>query len=681
MACAIGIPPSWAASPEAQVGVLDLRNEGLERGEAIELHGEWEFYWNQLLTPADFSNGNPQLSFYTQVPSIWKGQTVNDTMTLPGTGYGTYRLKVLLPKNSGRLAIKMLSVGTSIRVFANDSELVEVGNVSTDPDLAVADYRPQVLDLDVPDGELDLIVQISNYDYHLGGFWRSFHIARESVLRDWHEQSLFFDYFVIGALFMLGFYHMGLFLLRTRERWNGYYGAASVLAAIRIACSGEYILSYFPWMPWELIIRLEFLSFYLGMAVLTLYIHALFERDFHRYVRTTVLIVAGICTLIVIFTPPLFFSHTVNFYQLFSMGVLAYCIFAVFRAVVRKRMGSYIFAFGFSLLAIAIANDIMLNYYFEVFDLRLIGVGLLLFMLNQSYLLAFRFTRTLKANEELSANLAQINNDLELTVADRTQELQNSLTSLQDAKEEIQQKNAELEAANRTKDKFFSIIGHDLRGPMGGIKMSLELLADDMQDEDVKREEMQKSLSILARSANSAFALLENLFDWSRSQTGDLRFEPSVFTLLDVVHENLSLLADKLERKEQVTVTNIASEIRVFADRNMVSTVIRNLLSNANKFTERKGTIRVTAFEINGQIETQIADTGIGIAPDRIDALFEYSRNKSTQGTEKERGTGIGLALCKEFIERNGGRIAATSEINVGTTFIFTLPKARTSQE
>lgn len=676
--CLIGYATELTAL-EAERGILDLRQVKFEEGESVNLGGEWDFYWNQLLTPADLEDPLLEPTFYAEVPSVWKGQLVNDSLLLPGTGYGTYYLRLLLPPNTDDLALKILTAGTNFKVYANGILVREIGKVGTSREMAEADYRPQVVDLDgIPmvDNRLDIVVQMSNYHYHIGGFWRAFALGKEEVMRNSHERSVFFNMFTIGALFTLCFYHFIVYALRRRDVSNLFLAIAALLAVLRVSASGEYLMGYFDFIPWEFMIRIEFLSFYLGITTLATYLFFLFREDFHVYVWRTALLVGFVASAIVLVTPPYVFSHTVNAFQFYSIGLIAYCVYAAFRAFANKRSGAYIFAIGFLILSLFIINDIMLNYYFEVFNLHLIGFGLLFFMLTQGYLLAFRFTGTLTANEQLTQSLSDTNAHLEKAVDERTQELRESVRELKRVQTVIQEKNHELEVASSTKDKFFSIIGHDLRGPLGGIRTSLAMIIDDIENDELEEEQLHQSLRVLSRSSNSAFNLLENLFDWSRTQTGDIQFEPETFPVLDAFRENISLLANRIEQKKQVTITEIDPQLRVFADKNMVATVIRNLLSNAIKFTPEGGTVSMTAQERGDRIEISITDTGVGIEPERLEYVFEYAKNKSTPGTENERGTGIGLALCKEFVERNNGRIAVTSEVEKGSTFIFTLPKA-----
>lgn len=236
----------------------------------------------------------------------------------------------------------------------------------------------------------------------------------------------------------------------------------------------------------------------------------------------------------------------------------------------------------------------------------------------------------------------------------------------------------QLRKSNKTKDKFFSIIAHDLRSPFNTMLGFSNLLVDRYDEFD--NEEQKKFIGILNQDIKSTYNLLENLLLWSRTQSETIDFKPVKENLYLLSVETVSLLKQSAKNKFISIINNIDESIFVNADRNMLLTVLRNLISNAIKFTPKSGQIEMNTRLLKdknklGFVELSVADNGVGIANDKLDKLFKLSENTSTQGTNRETGTGLGLIICKEFIGKHGGKIRVESEIGKGSTFIFTIPQ------
>jgi signal transduction histidine kinase/ABC-type amino acid transport substrate-binding protein len=239
------------------------------------------------------------------------------------------------------------------------------------------------------------------------------------------------------------------------------------------------------------------------------------------------------------------------------------------------------------------------------------------------------------------------------------------------AEKDLRASQAALETLNQQKNKLFSILAHDLRSPFNALLGLSELLA--LGRDTYSRAELVKYSKSINDSGHRLFQLLENLLEWSRSQMDQITFEPEPQELDALVGQSLSLLSGVAEEKN-VRLVNEVPKLTVQADRHMADTVIRNLLTNAIKFTEEMGSITISAQRKNGSIETTVADTGIGMAPDRLASIFLIGSTQSSRGTRGEAGTGLGLLLCKDFVERHGGTIDAESKLGEGSIFRFTLP-------
>lgn len=237
---------------------------------------------------------------------------------------------------------------------------------------------------------------------------------------------------------------------------------------------------------------------------------------------------------------------------------------------------------------------------------------------------------------------------------------------------EIENRKKELLDLNATKDKFFSIIAHDVRSPLGTIISFFEFLNSNVEELD-KMEIVDLVKSIYA-STDRLLKLLDNLLQWSRIQTGELKCKAETFNVRSLVLSNIDLLKMNAEKKGINLYSEIDKKTMVHADVNMINAVLRNLISNAIKFTEQQGSVWVSSKRTNGKVAVSVHDTGIGISKDNLKKLFRIDLKHSTPGTEDEKGTGLGLNLCKEFVEKNGGRIKVESSPGEGTVITFTVP-------
>ncbi len=246
------------------------------------------------------------------------------------------------------------------------------------------------------------------------------------------------------------------------------------------------------------------------------------------------------------------------------------------------------------------------------------------------------------------------------------------ITERHQAEEEIKHKTQELIKINAEKDKFFSIIAHDLRGPFNGFLGLTQLMVEE--SENFSGDEIQEFSKRMNQSASNLFSLLENLLEWARLQRGFISFTPEPFLVLPMVSEIFHLLLDSANKKEIGIINEIPAELGILADKYMLGSIIRNLLSNALKFTPKGGEISIGAKSLPGNfVEFFVRDSGIGMSRKMIDDLFRIDVQTSRRGTENESSTGLGLILCKEFIEKHNGEIWVESEEGIGSVFYFTI--------
>jgi two-component system, sensor histidine kinase and response regulator len=262
-------------------------------------------------------------------------------------------------------------------------------------------------------------------------------------------------------------------------------------------------------------------------------------------------------------------------------------------------------------------------------------------------------TKPLKAKEALSRIKTQID--------------------LKEARDILKKQNEELKLLIANRDKFFSIIAHDLRSPFNGFLNMTELLAEGI--EQFSKAELTELSREMYKSTTNLYKLIENLLDWARMQNGKIEFKPVELDINKIVEESIASLNQRAIQKGILINNEMQKELKVYADEKMIYSVIRNLVSNAIKYTNRGGMVTVeSGSSTDNEIMISVQDTGIGISDTNIAKLFRIEEKIKSIGTDGEPSAGLGLLLCKEFVEKHGGRIWAESAEGKGSSFYFTLP-------
>lgn len=271
---------------------------------------------------------------------------------------------------------------------------------------------------------------------------------------------------------------------------------------------------------------------------------------------------------------------------------------------------------------------------------------------------------------DLLEYLTGYTNELSEKVKKKTEEIKQLTENLENL---VIEKTQELQKLNATKDKFFSIIAHDLRSPFNTILGFSKILKENAKDYTL--EEIEGIFKSINTVSQQTYELLENLLQWSMAQRNQIAFNPEKFNLNEFAQNNMRDLESFAKSKEIELFYNIPNSISVFADANMLKTILRNLISNSIKFTKKNGSVYIESSENGDFTKIFVIDTGIGMNKSKINELFRIEKQNSTYGTNNEKGSGLGLIICKEFIEKHGGEISIDSEEGKGSSFVFTIPK------
>lgn len=653
-----------ARPPRAVDGVLDLTGWDFQRQGVVQLKGNWEFYWERLLTPGDFEN-EPQKTGFIEVPGLWNGYAINEggvSRRLSGDGYATYRLIVKTNGQNDLLALKILDFATSYRLWVNGKLLASNGRVGKSETEASPQAFPLLANFLNDRQEIELVLQIANFTHSKGGIWTGISLGTAGQIQALRERQIASGLFLGGALVIMAVYHLGLFMLRRKERSTLFCALLCLLIAVRSSATGEIvILDLFPGTSWHLLYVLQYLAFYLAVPVFGQFIHLLYPDETSSKLTRFSWVMAALFSLTVVVTPVKIYSKFILWYELYTILFLLYIALVVLvRAALRKREGAAFFILGTVVLALAATNDTLVAN--DVLDgPYVIDFALFIFLFFQALILSMRFSGAFATVEKLSGELEAYSRNLEQKVRERTSDLERAK---QDA-----------DAANRAKSDFLAVMSHEIRTPMHGLMGMAELLM-----ETPLNEEQREYAAVISESSEMLLAIIDDILDFSRIEEGKLTLEEADFDLKQVERKVASLFASKASLKGLLFTSAVDPAVpRVLrGDPLRLCQVLLNLVGNAVEFTERgEVSLRVFLEKREGHIAIirfEVRDTGPGIPEGLRNSLFDPFTQADASTTRRFGGTGLGLSICRRLVELMNGEIGFASEEGRGAIFWFAVP-------
>ncbi|MCU0443684.1 MAG: sensor histidine kinase [Microscillaceae bacterium] len=647
-------------------GVLDLRQWDFAQQAYLNLDGNWEFYYGVFLSEADLKQ--IQTKNYLQVPAAsWEGP-IHQGKKVDGYGFATYHLRVLLPKNCPRLALKTIDQSTAYHLYVNGQLIGKRGQIGKTAAQHIPNAEVGIFTFDASQPELAITIHISNFSHRKGGLWHSWQLGTEAQIYQIREQALVTVIFLCGSLFIMGIYHILLYVVRPRDASIFYFAILCFILAWRVTTTNEvYLNNLLPGLSFEWKSKLEYLSTFMVSPFLATYLRLLFPEELSKKIVWAIHGYIWSFAILIFIFPTTVFSYFILPYYFFLVFVIIVFIGTIIQAIRRGRKGSHLFLFGIVFLAITVIND-ALHSAVLINTLYLTPFGFLVFFLSQASFLAIRSSDAFNQVEILSTELQTINLNLEKRVASRTQELA-------ELNADLNLKNQKLAESNSIKDKLFSIIAHDFRAPLNSLKGVFELLRYDA----LSPEDFKNLVAGISKNLNYTTNLLDNLLFWASSQLKGIEPQVIACDLGAIVQENIDLLSEIATQKQVKLTAHIAPTLQVWADVNMLRLILRNLIANAIKFSLKDTQIEVSAQIMGDFCQISVKDEGVGIDLATQAQLFQLDDKKIKLGTAKEKGTGLGLLLCKEFVEKNGGIIWVESTLGEGAIFKFTLPNQQPS--
>jgi methyl-accepting chemotaxis protein len=380
-----------AAMPSAVKGTLDASSWDFTRDGAIPLNGEWEFYWEKLIGPSEFAAGKAgAMSGYIRVPGKWNGYDAG-AGKIGNTGYATFRLVVKTGARDRMLALKTYDLGTAFRIFVDGRESYTNGAVGTGADSSVPRFLPGMAVFRAAGGTVEVVVQVSNYHHRDGGFWYSIELGDEPAVRDAHMKGIASDTLLGGVLLIMGIYFIVLYMLHARDRSALYFGAMCLVMAVRTFVVGERVLVMFqPWMPYELVSKLDYSCVILGTVFFTFFMNEFFPGEFRRGVKHCYAGLSGLYLLTVLAFGAARYSVLMPYYQIFILAILVYCTAVLVLATIRGRANALIMLLGWFFVFAATVNDILYENM-VLYTGRFFALGVFLFLVMSMAGISRRF--------------------------------------------------------------------------------------------------------------------------------------------------------------------------------------------------------------------------------------------------------------------------------------------------
>jgi len=630
---------------------MDVTGWDFEQQKSIALKGQWEFYWQQLLTPENFKVKSLPDPFWLDLPAFWNQQQWRG-QKLPDMGYGTYRLTILNDASQATRALKLPVIHTAYKLWVNERLMVTKGNPGESQEEMLGQIRPQLVLLETKAPEIILTLQISNFLHPKSGIFKPIEYGLAKHLIEKEAEKIYYGFIFLGCFLIIGGYHLFLYLGNPKERSALYFSLTCLLMALRIFLYEDTALSgLLEEIPYEWLSKLRYLSFY----ALTPTIYTYFAKILPKYIpRRSLpwfqLLCLAFCLLVVL-TPSWIHTYSKIYFNVFAVAMLYLVLRGVLLAAKYREKNSRIILAGTLILIVTISNDFF--YFLELTPVGpLLSWGLLAVLICQSYL----------NSRYHSLSLSQA----------KRQDQENRELKLQE--QQLIEAKLVAEKALKTKSQFLAIMSHEIRTPLNGIIGSANILKTKNLDTDSK-----DFVETILTSGKILLVVINDILDFSKIESGKLTLEQQPVGISECIEDVFRLL-QPLAREKQIQLIYEERTLDlpwITGDQTRLYQILMNLINNAIKFTEQ-GEIHVRVEEVKRQassIELQVAiqDTGIGIAPDQLAGLFDSFTQADLSTTRKFGGTGLGLSICKKLVQLMGGKIWLESQLNVGTTFFFTL--------
>lgn len=617
-------------NPTAVNGQLDLTNWNFNHNGIVRLDGSWNIYWDKLLTPKDFSSTKTSSEQFS-VPGIWNNKMMNGKI-VSENGFMTLRLKVLLTDTSELKCIYIPIISSSYKLWINNNLISSSGIVGTSKFTMKPAFSTNYIDFQCNQKSLDIVLQVSNYNYYYGGINYSILLGNYSQLKKLQLQHLALDLTCFICAFLIGVYSFVIYIIRKKNISALYFSIFSMLMSLRPLLYGDSVLlSIFPNINFEILCDI-YLSILLATQFILLFIYSLYPEEASKNIVKLLGFIQVFLVAFKILTNAKTLKYLITIYDIIIIIVCLYIFYIIILAMYKKRKNALLIFSGILILLLFAFNDILYNLKF-INSGYYAPVGFVIFIFAQSFVLCVNLSDSFNSTEELSLKLISL---------------------------------------DKLKDEFLSNTSHELRTPLNGIIGLAQSMIDGVSGS--LNETQILNLSMIITSGKRLNSLISDILDFSRLKNSDIILQKKPVDIKSVV-EIVHYILNPLYAEKPVIIKNTISNNLplVYGDENRLQQIMYNLIGNALKFTE-KGTVEISAVERNNFIEISITDTGIGISDEILPHIFNSFEQGDSSISRRYGGTGLGLSISKNLILLHGGDISVTSKLGEGSTFIVKLP-------
>jgi len=621
--------------PLASKGALDLTNWDFIEAGNINLKGEWEFYWDKLIPPEAFLYSRTPPPKTMSLPQNWNGFEINEKPLGP-EGFATFRLLVKLKKAYSPLALKIPNIDSAYKLWINGKLIAENGQIGKTAQDSIPQLLPLVAAFANDSKTLDIVIQVSNFGYTKGGIWSVPLLGLQKNICKERENQNMISLFLVGSFVIMCLYHLGLYLLRSKETITLIFCLICLSLSFRILVGGEAL--FFQWfssIPWEVGIKLAYTTFILPSGLIILFFYFLFPQDVSKKIISGIIGTIFFALALLLLLSPLRIGV---FLLIFEIAVLAFMVYSAFffpRVIKRKRQGAIVMLLSLIVLIASGTNDILndmnvLNTgYYTPF-------GMFTLIFSQSWILAKKFTNAFNDVENLTEQLLKV---------------------------------------DKLKDEFLANTSHELRTPLNGIIGIAESLIDGATGK--QSLETSNNLNMIVSSGKRLTRLVKDILDFSKMKHQEVPLNIKAVDIKILVDMVLMISRPMMNQKPVEFVNCIPEGIPLIkADEDRLQQIFINLISNAIKFTHQGKIIVSAEREEKGQYRLSVKDTGIGIAKKNQNRIFKYFEQADGSISREFGGSGLGLAVTKKLVELHGSVIIVESAEGIGSTFSFSLPVA-----
>lgn len=641
-------------------GTIHYPENELNEQDVIKLAGPWQFYFGKHLTASEMEHLGSDEKYYLSAPNNWMNLKRNGEST-PAIGIATYFLRIVIDSSytlaSRSFAFRTGDITSAYAMYVNDLPVMSAGNASPTKKDFEPGYYPHVGMIQINEDTLNVIIHVSNFFYpHFSGISRPILFGQEKEISRLQLHTTALSIFLMCIFGILFFFELMVFIANPKEQSHLFVSLLALIILMKMLLDDEMtIFHFFPHFNYFIGYRIWLLTL-MCIPILYSLIKQSFPNEMHRLATLIVHIIYGVLGLAILLLPlPFLLEHLMSIIY-FTITSFLYLLYVMVRALINRRKYSLAHFLSFTVAMVCILYDLItITDPNKVNFISQIGVSV--YLMTQTSIILFRFIQAHKLTLKLSIELEETNQWLEVTVEERTKELQ--LTNLK------------LQKINNQKNFMLATTTHDMKNSFNILINCSELLAEDK----TLTSDQKLYAGMIRDASNNGYRVLQNILSWARMQITD-------YTGTNVIHDLRGLLVVEvdtfkypLKDKNLRVRTEVDNNLLFYCDEEQLYSICRNLLSNAVKFSKNGGEIIISNKLVDNVVEIHIQDSGVGMEPSMVESIFDNTIDNKRRGTSGESGSGIGLIIVKELVESNKGSISCVSELGKGTDFIVRFPR------